>query len=253
MAPVSWIPFAFPGVAGVGCAFTTRQGGAGQGPYAHGNLSLDVGDDPGHVAMNRRQLLDGLGLDRWLELEQVHGTDLVVDPPAVEHGSAPDPSPARQGDGLATSRPGAALVIKTADCQPILLAHCSGKYVAALHCGWRGNREGFPVLGVERFCASYGFPAAEVLAVRGPSLSPAKSEFLGFEREFGPHFAAYFDPQTRTVDLWGLTRDQLLRAGLCRRNIFSLDLCTYSLAGHFFSYRREKQCGRQAGLVWIKA
>ena len=55
------------------------------------------------------------------------------------------------------------------------------------------------------------------------------------------------------MDLWGLTRRQLQRAGLPERQIYGLDLCTASNNGQFFSYRREKRSGRQASLIWITA
>jgi hypothetical protein len=54
------------------------------------------------------------------------------------------------------------------------------------------------------------------------------------------------------MDLWRLTRDQLLQAGVRSENIFGLDLCTYEQKETFFSYRRDRQCGRQAGLIWIR-
>ena len=72
-----------------------------------------------------------------------------------------------------------------------------------------------------------------------------------FEAEFGEAFRPYFDHRTRRVDLWRLTRDQLVAAGLSRDRIFGLDLCTRSLP-LFFSYRRDKTTGRQASLIWIR-
>ena len=64
---------------------------------------------------------------------------MIFDPEPRDIGDGPS----ADGDGLATARPGQALIIKTADCQPILLAHKSGKYVGALHAGWRGNVQNF--------------------------------------------------------------------------------------------------------------
>lgn len=70
----------------------------------------------------------------------MHGDTLVFEPDAVSW----EAQPTADGDGLATSRPGLGLLIKTADCQPVLLAHRSGRHIAALHAGWRGNRCNFP-------------------------------------------------------------------------------------------------------------
>ena len=240
------IDFRFPGLDKVRCVFTTRNGGHSSGAYGQANMSLEVGDDAAAVRANRSRLSRTLGSPVWQELRQVHGqtmhSDLEDD--CLEGAEL-------EGDGLCTSRPGHALVIKTADCQPILLAHAAGRHVAALHCGWRGNVVNFAASGVRHFCAAYGLSPSEILAVRGPSLGPGQSEFVNFEAEWPAAFSPYFDARTRRMDLWSLTRDQLLGAGIPARNIFALDLCTAS-SPQFFSYRRDKTTGRQAALIWME-
>lgn len=243
---MSFLPFAFPGLTNIRCAFGLR--GAAGGPFGGNNISLDVGDDAAAVVANRKSLRDTLGFDTWQEVRQVHGPQMIFDP---EPGSIDEPG-VLEADGLATARPGQALVIKTADCQPILLAHKSGRYIAALHAGWRGNVLKFPATGVRDFCEEYDIAASDVLAVRGPSLGPGKSEFTNFGQEFGPEFEDWYDEATQRVNLWRMTRDQLVSAGLNPADIFSLDLCTMSLPEMFFSYRREQVCGRQASLIWIE-
>jgi YfiH family protein len=247
--PVAAMAFRFPSVPGVRLAFgmrTLAPAAASDDPFAGGNISYRVGDDPDRVTKTRQAFRDLLGFSSWHALKQVHGPDMVFDPQA---DTLCEPSP-READGQATSLPGAALVVKTADCQPILVAHASGKYVAALHVGWRGNVMDFPGSGVAAFCARYGLSPADCLAVRGPSLGPAAAQFVNFEAEFGPRFAAYYDPASRSVDLWRLTRDQLAGAGLRLENIFGLEICTFASL-HFFSYRRSRTSGRQASFIWI--
>ncbi|CAK7028043.1 MAG: Polyphenol oxidase [Desulfovibrio sp.] len=249
---ISYIPFNFPGLSSVRCVFQTRPGGSGQGEYGGGNISFSVGDEAAHVADNRRSLLASLktqGMSQWAELVQVHGDVMAFEPQPV----ACDALPAEEGDGMATDRPGLGLLIKTADCQPVLLAHRSGRYVAAMHAGWRGNRCDFPLTGVVRFCEHYDLRPQDVFAVRGPSLGPGMAEFVNFDREWGAQFRPWFDEESRTMDLWSLTRHQLMLAGLPARNIFGLDICTASNNEQFFSYRRAKASGRQASMIWIQS
>ncbi|GAU08206.1 polyphenol oxidase family protein [Desulfoplanes formicivorans] len=244
---IPYIPFTFPHLPFIRCAFGTRMQGASTGPFAESNISFEVGDKQERVLANRHRLRRELGFTRWCELRQVHGCDMVIDPlDDVIQGTE------QPGDGLATREPRVGLVIKTADCQPILLAHTSGKYIAAIHCGWKGNRQNFPCKAVVAFCNAYGLEPREILAVRGPSLSPAASEFTKFSTEWGQAFSRYFDPATQTMNLWQLTRHQLLEAGLLPSNIFGLDLCTHSMSQWFFSYRRNKVCGRQASIIWME-
>ena len=133
-----------------------------------------------------------------------------------------------------------------------MLAHKSGQYVAALHAGWRGNRINFPASGARAFCKHYRLDPAEIIAVRGPSLGPTAAEFINFAEEWGDEFKAWYNPDTRCMDLWALTRRQLEGAGLKPENIHSIDLCTYTRADLFHSFRRDgANSGRQASCIWI--
>lgn len=253
MAAIAFFPFSFIDIPGVACAFTSRRGGVSEPPHDSANISFDVGDDPQAVANNRRAVFDRMELTGWCELNQVHGDVIHFGPKPF----APEQHATQDGDGIATDIPGHGLIVKTADCQPILLAHKSGKYVAGLHAGWRGNKINFPGSGVRRFCAHYNLKPEDVYAVRGPSLSPDAAEFVHFEKDFGPGFDSYFNSETKRVDLWRMTRDQLMAAGVPEKQIFSLDFCTMGLDDTFFSYRKacatsNKDTGRQCGVIWIR-
>ena len=238
LLPLS-IPFAFPGVPGVRCAFGTAL---------TGNLSLTTAIDDDEAATARaarKRLLHGYGVREWSELHQVHGDACIK----VTAPTDPDINSSIEADGHFTDKAGLGLAIKTADCQPILLTNTIGSAVAALHVGWRGNVLNFPASGVRAFCDAYGLLPSEILAVRGPSLGPGEAEFINFGQEWGPEFLPWFDAHRQTMDLWALTKHQLTEAGLLPGNIFSLDLCTKSLPEIFFSYRR-KDAGRQVALIW---
>lgn len=253
--PLTFLPFRFPGVPGVSCAFTGRR---------FGNVSLDLAArsdrelrpssaaEAWEAAVRvRRSIPAVLGTEAFAEVHQVHGVRTVFEPDA----QVPDQPSVIDADGMATTRPGLALMIKTADCQPILIAHQAGRHILALHSGWKGNRQDYPFLAVGEFCERYGLRASELWAVRGPSLGPAASEFTNFEQEWGPEFLPWHDSAARTVDLWALARHQLERAGLSASRILGLDICTHDNADQFFSYRRFRKHGlpdgRQASFIWI--
>lgn len=244
---VTYIPFVFPGVPRVRCAFQTRYGGVSEGAWAGGNIGYGVGDNTAHVLANREALRTTLGLDSLVDVRQVHGVVTIIEPDPT---TSTDSNPI-DADGMATSRAGMGLMVKTADCQPILLAHESGRFVAGIHAGWQGNRQRYPQGVVRELCERYRVRPESLLAVRGPSLGPSRSEFIHFSSEWGPDFAHWYRSQDSTVNLWQLARDQLLEAGLTSERIFSLDLCTASLE-MFFSYRRDRMTGRQGNVIWIE-
>ena len=247
--PLNVLPFQFPGIPGVRCAFTGR---------IFGNLSLDLAareDDPvlwEKTVQARASVPELLGVEAFAEVHQVHGVRTIAEPLAQESDKA---SPV-EGDGMMTSSPGLALMVKTADCQPILVAHESGRFVMAVHSGWKGNRQDYPRLAVLEFCERYDVRPSELWAVRGPSLGPAASEFVNFSSEWGEGFSRWYDENRMTMDLWGLARHQLSSAGIPARQILSLDLCTYDNAEHFFSYRQYRRNGirdgRQGSFIWIR-
>lgn len=240
------IPFRFPELDGVQCLFTTRIAHSASGEAVSGNVARSL---PGRER-EAAEAISGLqaehGIGAWQETRQVHGTDIAF----LEDLADPDTRP--RGDALATHLSDRALVIKVADCQPVLLAHASGRAVAALHVGWRANRHNAPGLWTRAFCQRYGLEPQRIYAVRGPSLSPQRSEFIHFDREWGESFREYFHPLSKTVDLWRLTRDQLAGAGIPLEQIYGLDLCTHTVAELFYSHRRSGDPERQAGLIWIR-
>ena len=241
---LTMIPFQFPGIPGVGCAFTLR---------AFGGVSLAGGEQAAASAARRASIPTLLGVKGFAEAHQVHGVRTLFEPEIQD----PSATPAEQADGMATSRPGLALMIKTADCQPILVAHESGRYVMGIHSGWRGNRQDYPRIAGEEFCEHYHLDPGELWAVRGPSLGPAASEFVNFDREWGPEYLPWYDRAHRTVDLWALARHQLEAAGLRPRRILGIDLCTFANAELLFSYRHFRQMGsedgRQGSFIWIRS
>ena len=245
---LSFLNFRFPSVPGVRCVFQTRVGGHSAKAYGGGNISYAVGDERQAVTRNRRDLWEALQLTHVAELSQVHGDGLIFEPEPV----AWDGVSIYEGDGHATTRRGLGLMIKTADCQPILLTHRDGTHIMALHAGWRGNRLDFPASAVRRFCAHYALNPQDLLAVRGPSLGPDMAQFVNFDREWGADFALWFRAAEQVMDLWSLTRHQLTQAGLLPSRIFGLDMCTATMNELFFSYRCEKASGRQASVIWME-
>ncbi|MBQ7739338.1 MAG: laccase domain-containing protein [Desulfovibrionaceae bacterium] len=243
------IHFNFPGLPNVHCLFPLRDLSqiSPNNPYSGGNLAYEIGDDKDNVSQNRQDIIQkyaSLGLKRILDIKQVHGQTIIFDPEKLDLSTI-------SGDGLASCAKNCGLLIKTADCQPVLLCDEKGQYILALHIGWRGSRANFIGQGIAEFCQKYNLKPANLLAVRGPSLGPSVAEFKNYQTEWlDAHIKEFFDLTTLTMDLWSMTRRQLEDAGLKPKNIYGLDLCTYSNLT-CFSYRRNKICGRQGGLIWI--
>ena len=120
----------------VDLAFTDRFGGVSAPPYDALNLGVGGGDDPAAVEENLRVLqADFAPDDRLVQTEQVHGTDVAV----IGADPAAQPGPA---DALLTAERGVTLLVRVADCVPVLLADPEAGVVAAVHAGRVGMVEG---------------------------------------------------------------------------------------------------------------
>ena len=219
-------------------AITTRQGGVSKKPFDYLNLGMGQ-DDEASVNANLELLQAVMDLPKMVWARQVHGTRIV----AVD---GTESGPVENADGLATDRPGVGLLIQQADCQAVILA-APGKAVANLHVGWRGNVANMPGAGVQFMRQRYGLAPHELRAAVSPSLGPCCAQFINHASELGPGFTPY---QSRPdyFNLWKVTVDQLVRAGIKRERIEVAGLCT-KCRQEFYSYRREKLTGRFGTLI----
>src|SRR5512137_2325214 len=72
-----------------------------------------------------------------------------------------------------TNVPGLLLVIRTADCLPVLLVDEENRAVAAVHCGWRGTERRILEKTVKAMEGAYGSKPADMRAALGPCIGPA--------------------------------------------------------------------------------
>jgi YfiH family protein len=215
---------------GVVVAFTTREGGVSEGPYASLNLGAR-GDDPARVDENRRRVCAALGVDATrLALNRQRHTPTVHRARPGARGEA--------GDGLWTDESGLPMLALAADCVPIAIARDAGRpALAVMHAGWRGLAEGVVESGV----AALGDGAKS--AAVGPSVGPCCYEV-------GPEVARLFDRalvRGRILDLWAAAERALRRAGV--DDVDRVDLCTRCRGDLFFSHRRDGAVRGTHGVV----
>lgn len=226
--------------------FTSRAGGVSASPYDSFNLGDHVGDAPDSVAANRKRLADVAGLDpdRFVWMEQLHtNTVTVVD--------SPQDGPVEATDALVTTSKRLALCVLVADCVPVLLADHNAGVVAAAHAGRLGARNGIVPRTVETM-RELGAEPANIQALLGPA---AAGESYEVPEDMADDVEARL-PGSRTRTKKG-TPGLDIRAGLVRQ-LLSLGVTHIDADPRdtvtdesFFSYRREKTTGRQAGVVWL--
>ncbi|UKA68229.1 polyphenol oxidase family protein [Arthrobacter sp. FW306-05-C] len=216
---------------GVSAAFTNVDAG---------NLALHVGDDPARVQGRRARLEQsiGVGPQSLRFMNQVHGTTVVL---------MDAESPAPEADAMVSR--GLPLAVMVADCIPVLLAGESGNgpVLAAVHAGRPGVANGILHAAVESM-ESLG--ATRIRAWLGPSICGSCYEVPAALRDG----VANMVPATWSTTSWGTpaldlpagARSQLESVGVDVEYAGDCTLETETL----YSYRRDRNTGRFAGLVW---
>lgn len=82
----------------------------------------------------------------------------------------------QETDGLITDKRNVALLIKFADCTPVVLFDPVKKVQASVHSGWRGTRQKISLRAIEKMEADFGSRREDILVYLGPSIDQANYE-----------------------------------------------------------------------------
>ena len=210
------------------------------------NLALHVGDNYKNVIHNRQTLSTSLPNEpRWLS--QTH-TNLVLDLDT-------DAANGKSYDASITTTKGTVCAVMTADCIPILITNTTGSFVGALHAGWRGVQNNI----ISNTINQSKIPAKNIIAYIGPAICTKHFEvdadvFEVFSKLDSDN-QAFFTSKNNgkfECDLISIAKLQLIKLGVLEYNISLSNLCTYCKNDLFYSYRKEKNTGRFASIIWLE-
>jgi len=179
----------------------------------------------------------------FARLNQVHGSDVLV----VDAPMGLDDVPT--GDGLVTTRRGLGLMVRVADCVPVLLADPAAGVIGAVHAGRPGLALGI-VTAAAAVMREQG--ASVIRAWLGPHVCGGCYEVPAAMRDE----VASVVPEARAETSWGTpaldigagVEAQLVAAGV---DVARVGGCTREDPS-LPSYRRDgAAAGRFAGLVWL--
>lgn len=233
------------GLGSVALAFTDREGGVSTGPWASLNLGAAGADDAAHVETNLQRVADAIGADCLVRMRQVHGANVHI----VE--SAPgDQSPTV--DALVTDQRHVGLLVRVADCLPVVLADPEAGVVAVAHAGRKGMQLGIIAATLE---AMKHKGAQQISAWLGPR---ACGRCYEVPTAMADAVAADV-PAARSRTTWGTDAldigagvgSQLEAVGVTVHDI-GRELCTIE-DERLFSYRRQGvESGRFGAVVMLR-
>lgn len=265
--------------------FSTRAGGVSTCYRGHSlNLGITKDDAESNVVRNRARFAEALGAINahgtpWplVQVRQIHSSLVRV----VENV----PAQPLAGDGVITRVPDLLLVIKTADCVPVLLVDTKRKAVGAFHAGWRGTAARIVEKGIGEMRRNFGSHPDDLRAAIGPCIrsccyavgDEVRAEFES-QFAYAPElFHEVFDSNALQVrypllflnqrapghgdaasklhlDLVEANRRQLADGGLAAEHISIIEGCTACDTTRFFSHRAEAgKTGRMMAAIGIAA
>ena len=250
-----------PLLQGIHHGFSTRKGGVSPAPWDSLNLGPGRGDAPEHVLENYRRFCLAVGTDphRTVLARQVHETT-VLHATSKDCGKGLFRERDYTADALITNEPGLALVVFSADCGILLLHDPVHHAIGAIHAGWRGCAAGIVEKTVQAMTQAFGTQPKDLLAAVGPCIGPccfetdqdvpdAMTAALG---DVAMSFVDDHGDGRFHVDLKGLNRLWLLRAGVRPEQIAVSDACTACDLDTFFSHRRTGNArGAMAALIQL--
>jgi polyphenol oxidase len=181
-------------------------------------------------------LLAALGVERVIQVKQVHGARVVL---ATE-------AEGQEGDAIVGREPGVAVGVRVADCVPVLVADEASGAVAAIHAGWRGVVAGVVRAGVELLAGRR--PVAAI----GPCIGACCFE-VGLEVADQVGFVVHRRGDKAYVDLRAAVRAQLEARGVERKRIEDVAGCTRHEPELFHSFRRDgAESGRMLAAIVAK-
>jgi YfiH family protein len=211
--------------------------------YAVARGGAAAGDDPFALPRDARP-------PAVVRMRQVHGAVVrTVDRrwlDAQRHCAAEPP----EVDALATALPGVALLVRAADCVPVLLADLEAQVIGAAHAGRRGLVAGVVPATVARM---RDLGAHDVVAWVGPHICGRCYEVPAEMREevaaTVPESFSETSWQTPALDVGAGVHAQLRAAGV---EVVDASRCTLE-SDDLWSHRRDGDAaGRLGGIIWMR-
>lgn len=251
---------------GVRIAFTMREGGVSEGPYASLNLGSHVQDDLDKVLQNRALLFSALAPsleaaeeERLIVPKQVHG-DTVLTLEAASEIASVQSQAAEGADGIIVSAREVGALLCFADCVPVIIVLPTGRF-AVVHAGWRGVENEISAkaldLMLDQECQEHGFDRRELADQTNVYIGPyIHRECFETSADIHSLFVAKFGEGCRFddahIDLGAALRVQLVKRGIKPARICDLDRCTVCENDRFFSFRAQDGVSGRHGAFAIR-
>ena len=197
---------------------------------------------------NIKEILKELKLNYYYEAKQIHSNIVkIVDDNYINKS---------EGDSLITNLPNKPIIIKIADCIPILLYDKENKVIAVVHSGWKGTLQSITTNTINTMITNFGSKKENIYVYIYPSIrkchfevehdvySLFKNKFNNIDKYTSKKDIKYY------IDMQSIIIDELKELGI--NNIYDTNICTYCNHDKYHSYRYNHTDKRNILLTMIK-
>lgn len=237
---------------GVIHAVFTRHGGFSPEPWKSLNFGSSVGDDLVRVIKNREAGLSAVNLlpRSVYDVFQVHSDEVVAtDRPLLSNETH------LKADAIITDNPDVTLMMRFADCVPILLFDPVNRAIGIVHAGWKGTANQIVKNAVFHMADEYGAKPEDIFAAIGPSIGP--DHYMIGSDVAEEIYKSLGDESDQCIvklkgniflDLWKANHLILNNSGV--KNIEISAICTHCNLKDWFSHRGENGKTGRFGVVF---
>lgn len=161
------------------------------------------------------------------------------------------------GDAIITNKPNVAIGVFTADCVPILIYSKTKSVIAAIHSGWKGTFLEIVYKTIKKIVDIYSVDIKDLKVYIGPHNRECCYEFgkdvaaQFYEKDIYKNIKFYNNGK---LNLEACIVKQLAEVGVLKKNIKSLNICTFCNDKYeLFSYRKQSvNYGRMYSFIYMK-
>jgi len=190
----------------------------------------------------------GIPSKNFVLMDQTH-SNLLKEVDQSDLGSGITKPALAKVDALVTNKKGVLLLIKTADCLPILLYDRQKLVIAAIHSGREGTKKGIIKNVIEYMAKKYSSKKLDLKILVGAGISAVNYQVS--EKIFDDFVrATSISQKFPFLDLQKVILQNLLDLGIQKKNIDIDYTCTYTHK-KYFSFRENGTKQRQMSAIGI--
>ncbi len=214
------------------------------------DIKLNIDNNILNIFSNKplKDLLKEQKLDIYYEVKQTH-SDIVhiLDNNYINQSI---------GDAIITNKKNTPIIIKVADCVPILIYDKENKVISLVHSGGKGTLKNITIKTIETILSRYNSKKENIYVYIYPSIRNCHFEIEQDVYSLFKDQISNIDKYTNKlenkyyIDMQSIIKDKLIEIGIT--NIIDTNICTYCNHDKYYSYRYNHTDKRNILLAMIK-